>query len=211
MLETQRDVDKTVFVSNLHSCVKEEILYELFLQAGPVKKVVIPRDREGHQRSFGFVYYKHAEAVPYAIELLDGIWLYGRPISLKYTFGNSHQACGAASPYLQNGQAGYSKFPPQEEHSWSDVVSGLPLDHFFPAVPAAQGQRWPAVSTPSSAAPQWPWRVSGYAPWIPGSDEQSPACATSKTDTEHSLENGKQHKSRRSHERRHKRKRRHKL
>ncbi|XP_037401900.1 RNA binding motif protein 11 isoform X3 [Pygocentrus nattereri] len=117
MLETQRDIDKTVFVSNLHSCVREEILYELFLQAGPVKKVVIPRDREGHQRSFGFVYYKHAEAVPYAIELLDGIWLYGRPISLKYTFvvrtpmdphraGNSHQACGAASPHLQNGLAG---------------------------------------------------------------------------------------------------------
>ncbi|XP_072518084.1 RNA binding motif protein 11 isoform X2 [Salminus brasiliensis] len=177
MLENQSEVDRTVFVSNLQSCVKEEILYELFLQAGPVRKVVIPRDRDGQQRSFGFVYYKHAEAVPYAIELLDGIWLYGRPISLKYPFGHPLQGCGASSPNLQNGLAGNSKLPPQDEHSWSDTVSGLPLDHFSPAMLPAQGPCWPAVSTPSSAAPQWPWLDSGYASWIPGSEEQSPACA----------------------------------
>ncbi|KAI4889772.1 hypothetical protein NFI96_017909, partial [Prochilodus magdalenae] len=176
MLETQSEVDKTVFVSNLHSCVKEEILYELFLQAGPVKKVIIPRDREGHQRSFGFVHYKHAEAVPYAIELLDGIWLYGRPISLQYTFGNSHQASGAASPNLQNGLPGHSKHQPLEEPSWSDVMSGLPLDPFSPVLTPAQGQCWPVVSTPASVAPQWPWLDSGYAPWMPGSEEQSPSC-----------------------------------
>uniref|UniRef100_A0A8B9H909 RRM domain-containing protein n=1 Tax=Astyanax mexicanus TaxID=7994 RepID=A0A8B9H909_ASTMX len=61
--------------------------FYFFYQAGPVRKVVIPRGREGQQRTFGFVYYKHAEAVPYSIELLDGIWLYGRPISLKYPYG----------------------------------------------------------------------------------------------------------------------------
>ncbi len=29
------------------------------------------------------VYYKHAEAVPYAVALLNGIWLYGQPIRLR--------------------------------------------------------------------------------------------------------------------------------
>lgn len=56
-------------------------------QAGPVQKVIIPKDRDGNQKSYGFVYYKHAEAVPYAIALLDGIWLYGCPITLRHHYG----------------------------------------------------------------------------------------------------------------------------
>uniref|UniRef100_A0A4W5RFY7 RNA binding motif protein 11 n=1 Tax=Hucho hucho TaxID=62062 RepID=A0A4W5RFY7_9TELE len=79
--------DKTVFVANLGSSANEEILFELFLQAGPLKKVTIARDREGRQRSYGFVYYKHAEAVPYAIALLNGTWLFGRQIRLQYGTG----------------------------------------------------------------------------------------------------------------------------
>ncbi|KAG9266195.1 spliceosome-associated protein 49 isoform X1, partial [Astyanax mexicanus] len=177
MLESQTEVEKAVFVSNLHSSVKEEILYELFLQAGPVRKVVIPRDREGQQRTFGFVYYKHAEAVPYSIELLDGIWLYGRPISLKYPYGHSRQGCGPASPNLQNGLAGNNTLPPLDGNTWSDMISGLPLDHFCPALFPAQGQHWPTASTPTTAAPRWPWLDSGYASWIAGSEEPSPACA----------------------------------
>uniref|UniRef100_A0A673HUB6 RNA binding motif protein 11 n=1 Tax=Sinocyclocheilus rhinocerous TaxID=307959 RepID=A0A673HUB6_9TELE len=76
-----RDLDKTVLVGNIHSCVTEEILFELFLQAGPVDEVCIFRD--GPQASYGCVYYKHAEAVPYAVELLNGIWLYGQPVKLQ--------------------------------------------------------------------------------------------------------------------------------
>ncbi|XP_043077341.1 RNA binding motif protein 11 [Puntigrus tetrazona] len=73
-----RDQDKTVLVGNIHSCVTEEILFELFLQAGPVEEVCIFREGQ-----CGCVYYKHAEAVPYAVALLNGIWLYGQPIRLQ--------------------------------------------------------------------------------------------------------------------------------
>ncbi len=31
--------------------------------------------------------YKHAEAVPYAVALLNGIWLYGQPIRLRQKTG----------------------------------------------------------------------------------------------------------------------------
>ncbi|KPP57625.1 putative RNA-binding protein 11 [Scleropages formosus] len=55
--------------------------------AGPLKKVAIARDKEGQQKSYGFVCFKHRESVPYAIALLDGIWLYGQPIRLKHRYG----------------------------------------------------------------------------------------------------------------------------
>uniref|UniRef100_A0A8C9WQS5 RNA binding motif protein 11 n=1 Tax=Scleropages formosus TaxID=113540 RepID=A0A8C9WQS5_SCLFO len=81
--------ERTVFVGNLCASVTEEILFELFLQAGPLKKVAIARDKEGQQKSYGFVCFKHRESVPYAIALLDGIWLYGQPIRLKHRYGGS--------------------------------------------------------------------------------------------------------------------------
>ncbi|XP_028646336.1 splicing regulator RBM11-like isoform X2 [Erpetoichthys calabaricus] len=108
MLSTsQRDeADRTVFVGNLESRVKEEILFELFLQAGPLTRVAIPKDKDGRQKSYGFVCFKHKEAVPYAIALLNGIHLYGRPIKLHYKFGSSH-INEAGSPYASSDSSPY--------------------------------------------------------------------------------------------------------
>ncbi|XP_035396701.1 splicing regulator RBM11 isoform X2 [Cygnus atratus] len=86
------EADRTLFVGNLESRVREEILYELFLQAGPLTKVTICKDKEGKPKSFGFVCFKHKESVPYAIALLNGIRLYGRPIKVRYRFGSSHSS-----------------------------------------------------------------------------------------------------------------------
>lgn len=62
------------------------------------------RDREGRRRPFGFVLYKHAEAVPYAIALLNGISLYGRPLKLDFSTGkaksNNHILSGAAERHF---------------------------------------------------------------------------------------------------------------
>uniref|UniRef100_A0A8D0EUT5 Splicing regulator RBM11 n=1 Tax=Strix occidentalis caurina TaxID=311401 RepID=A0A8D0EUT5_STROC len=82
------EADRTLFVGNLECRVREEILYELFLQAGPLTKVTICKDKEGKPKSFGFVCFKHKESVPYAIALLNGIRLYGRPIKVRYRFGS---------------------------------------------------------------------------------------------------------------------------
>ncbi|XP_029433718.1 splicing regulator RBM11 [Rhinatrema bivittatum] len=98
MFRTQDEKDRTIFVGNLDSGVKEEILYELFLQAGPLIKVNIVKDKEGNPKSFGFVCFKHTESVPYAIALLNGIRLYGRPIKLAYRSGSCH-ASESNSPY----------------------------------------------------------------------------------------------------------------
>lgn len=74
---------RTVYCGNISDKVTEELLYELFLQAGPVRRVKIPKDRDGKQMSYGFVTFKHIESVPYAISLLEGISLYERSLNLK--------------------------------------------------------------------------------------------------------------------------------
>ncbi|XP_012890338.1 PREDICTED: splicing regulator RBM11 [Dipodomys ordii] len=98
MFPAQEEADRTVFVGNLEARVREEILYELFLQAGPLTKVTICKDREGKPKSFGFVCFKHPESVSYAIALLNGIRLYGRPINVQYRFGSSR----CSEPATQN-------------------------------------------------------------------------------------------------------------
>lgn len=74
---------KTVWCGNLSDKVTEDILYELFLQAGPVRRVKIPKDKDGRQLTYAFVTFKHMESVPYALSLIQGIPLYERKLNLK--------------------------------------------------------------------------------------------------------------------------------
>ncbi|KAF6214678.1 hypothetical protein GE061_009421 [Apolygus lucorum] len=67
----------TVYVGNLSDQVTEDLLYELFLQAGPVEHVNIPK-----QKPFGFVRFKHQCSVPYVISLLEGISLFGKTLKV---------------------------------------------------------------------------------------------------------------------------------
>ncbi|XP_053312791.1 splicing regulator RBM11 [Spea bombifrons] len=109
MMKIQDEADRTLFVGNLDCSVKEDILYELFLQAGPLTKVNIARDKEGNLKSFGFVCFKHTESVPYAIALLNGIRLYGRPINLQYRFGSSYST--ESTNQLQGSDNGFTALP----------------------------------------------------------------------------------------------------
>ncbi|XP_003705939.1 splicing regulator RBM11 [Megachile rotundata] len=74
---------RTVWCGNLSEKVTEEILYELFLQGGPVQRVIIPKDRDGRQRTYGFITYKHINSVKYALSLFDGTILFNRPLSMS--------------------------------------------------------------------------------------------------------------------------------
>nr|XP_046151953.1 RNA binding motif protein 11 [Oncorhynchus gorbuscha] len=131
-MQIQKEADKTVFVANLGSSANEEIIFELFLQAGPLKKVTIARDREGRQRSYGFVYYKHAEAVPYAIALLNGTWLFGRQIRLQYGTGSSHQDGGS-------GPQGTEDDRDDPSHDTPSMNVGLPESSVFHFTGRADG------------------------------------------------------------------------
>lgn len=74
---------RTLWCGNLSHNVTEEILYELFLQGGPVQSVTIPKDRDGKQRAYAFITYKHIDSVPYALELFDGTCLFNRTLNMS--------------------------------------------------------------------------------------------------------------------------------
>ncbi|CAG6006064.1 unnamed protein product [Menidia menidia] len=86
----EEEADRTLFIRNLEARVTEELLFELFLQAGPLIKTKIPKDADGKQKTFGFVVYKHEVSVPYAMQLLNGTILFGRNIHVQFRSGSSH-------------------------------------------------------------------------------------------------------------------------
>ena len=61
-----RNAEATVYVGNLDAQVTEELLWELFLQAGPVTNVYVPKDRvtNTHQ-GYGFVEFRNEEDAEY--------------------------------------------------------------------------------------------------------------------------------------------------
>ncbi|KAM6988344.1 RNA-binding protein 7 [Tautogolabrus adspersus] len=86
------ETDRTLFIRNLESRVTEELLFELFLQAGPLIKTKIPKDADGKQKTFGFAVYKHEVSVPYAMQLLNGATLYGRTLHVQFRSGSTHSS-----------------------------------------------------------------------------------------------------------------------
>ncbi|XP_051580522.1 RNA-binding protein 7-like [Myxocyprinus asiaticus] len=84
------EADRTLFVGNLDPQVTEELIFELFLQAGPLLKVKIPKDNDGKSKQFAFVNFKHEVSVPYALNLLNGVRLFGRQLNIKFRAGSSH-------------------------------------------------------------------------------------------------------------------------
>lgn len=83
------DDDRTLYVGNITSKVSRELLFELFLQAGPVQSVHIPKDCNGRQRNFAFVKFKHLVSVDYAINLMSSICMFDSQLNLRYTHKSS--------------------------------------------------------------------------------------------------------------------------
>ncbi|XP_069059226.1 splicing regulator RBM11 isoform X2 [Pleurodeles waltl] len=127
MSSQQEEADRTIFVGNLDNKVKEETLFELFLQAGPLTKVRICKDKEGKPKSFGFVCFKHTDSVPYAIALLNDIRLYGRPINLQYRFGSSHLT--ELNSHYQGRGNSTSQDPSIYSNEWPSVNLAFPPFH----------------------------------------------------------------------------------
>ncbi|CAG9772974.1 unnamed protein product [Ceutorhynchus assimilis] len=68
--------DRTLWVGNLSNEVTEELLHELFVQAGPLERVK-------KVSSYSFITYDHEVSVPYALELFQGISLFNRQLNIK--------------------------------------------------------------------------------------------------------------------------------
>ncbi len=79
--------DATIYVGGLDEKVSESILWELFVQAGPVVNVHMPKDRitQNHQ-GYGFVEFMSEEDADYAIKIMNMIKLYGKPIRVNKVY-----------------------------------------------------------------------------------------------------------------------------
>lgn len=85
-LDSDRNFQSSLYIGNLDPQVDEPLLYELFIQLGPVKLLYLPKDRimRKHQ-GFGFIEFRTPEDAGYALEILRGIRLYGRILKMKKT------------------------------------------------------------------------------------------------------------------------------
>jgi len=74
-------LDATIYVGGLDEKVTEAILWELFVNAGPVTTVNMPKDRiTGTHQGFGFIEFMSEEDADYAIKIMNMIKLFGKPI-----------------------------------------------------------------------------------------------------------------------------------
>ncbi|KAJ4889014.1 RNA-binding (RRM/RBD/RNP motifs) family protein [Raphanus sativus] len=80
----ERNQEATVYVGGLEPQLSEELLWELFVQSGPVVNVYVPKDRvTGLHLGYGFIEFRSEEDADYAIKVLNMIKIHGKPIRVN--------------------------------------------------------------------------------------------------------------------------------
>lgn len=86
--QTQRIQDATIYVGGLDERVDEDLLWELFVQVGPITNVYIPTDKVTNRHSnYAFVEFKTEEDAEYAVNVLNMVRLYGKCLRLSKSAG----------------------------------------------------------------------------------------------------------------------------
>ena len=79
-----KNIETTIYIGNLDERCTEHILWELFVQAGQVVNVTIPRDRVTTSHSgYGFVEFANQTDAEYAVKIMNMIRLYGKPLKVN--------------------------------------------------------------------------------------------------------------------------------
>jgi RNA recognition motif-containing protein len=80
----EQDKDSTIYIGNLDERVSDPLVWELFLQAGRIVNVHLPKDRvtQSHQ-GYGFVEFNSEEDAEYAARIMNQVRLFGKPIRVN--------------------------------------------------------------------------------------------------------------------------------
>ncbi|KDD73296.1 hypothetical protein H632_c2332p0, partial [Helicosporidium sp. ATCC 50920] len=98
-----RNQEATVYVGNLDPQVTDDVMWEVFVQAGPVASVYMPKDRvTGQHQGYGFVEFRSAEDADYCIKILNMIKLFGKPIRVNKTSPDKTSTDIGANLFLGN-------------------------------------------------------------------------------------------------------------
>lgn len=99
----ERNQDATIYVGGLDEKVNEGILWELFVQAGPVVNVHMPKDRVTNQhQGYGFVEFISEEDADYGIKIMNMIKLYGKPIRVNKASAHQKNLDVGANVFIGN-------------------------------------------------------------------------------------------------------------
>ncbi|XP_064460556.1 splicing factor 3B subunit 4-like [Ornithodoros turicata] len=99
----ERNQDATIYVGGLDDKVSDAILWELFVQAGPVVNVHMPKDRvSGSHQGYGFVEFLGEEDADYAIKIMNMIKLYGKPIRVNKASAHQKNLDVGANIFIGN-------------------------------------------------------------------------------------------------------------
>lgn len=84
MSKRERNQESSIYIGNLDDKMTESLLYELFIQVGPVVSIHLPKDRilKTHQ-GYGFIEFENQHDVEYAEKVLQGIRLYGKSLKIN--------------------------------------------------------------------------------------------------------------------------------
>lgn len=85
-----------MYVGNLDEKISEALIWELFVQVGPVVNVFFPRDKISklHQ-NYGFVEFQSEQDAEYATRIMNMIKLFGKPIRVNRASADKNIDIGA--------------------------------------------------------------------------------------------------------------------
>jgi len=100
---SERNQDATIYVGGLDEKVNESLVWELFVQAGPVVNVHMPKDRVTlmHQ-GYGFVEFLTEEDADYSIKIMNMIKLYGKPVRVNKASAHQKNLDVGANIFIGN-------------------------------------------------------------------------------------------------------------
>lgn len=92
-----KNQEATIYVGNVDQKIDEEILWELFVNCGPLHSVNCPKDKITQMHmGYGFIEFKNEDDADYAIKVMNMVKLFGKPIRCsKATADKKTADCGA--------------------------------------------------------------------------------------------------------------------
>jgi len=100
---SERNQDATIYVGGLDEKVTESLLWELFVQAGPVVNVHMPKDRVTMQhQGYGFVEFLSEDDADYSIKIMNMIKLFGKPVRVNKASAHQKNLDVGANIFIGN-------------------------------------------------------------------------------------------------------------
>ncbi|CAD7923290.1 unnamed protein product [Amoebophrya sp. A25] len=98
-----RNQEATIYVGNVDQKIDEEVLWELFLHAGPLQAVTTPKDKiTGTHMGFAFVEFKNEEDADYACKIMNMVKLFNKPIRCTKATADKKTADVGANLFVGN-------------------------------------------------------------------------------------------------------------